>query len=99
VAQEVSRRSQRRGFRATIALEGSDPETMRPGMSVKVEILARTIDDALLVPREALDLSADPPQALLRDGGSKEVRLGPCDARECVVEQGLEDGTPLRSRA
>jgi multidrug resistance efflux pump len=97
VAQEVSRRSQRRGFRARIALDASDAATMRPGMSVKVEIDARTIEDALLVPRAALDLTVDPPHAMLRGGGSNEVRLGPCDAQECVVEQGLEDGTPLRS--
>lgn len=99
VAQEVSRRSQRRGFRATIALDSSDPDTMRPGMSVKVEIDARRITNALLVPRAAIEAGGDVPRVLLRGGGSKEVRLGPCDAHECVVEDGLEEGTPLRSRA
>ncbi len=98
IAQEVSRRSQRRAFRAVASLDRSDPERMRPGMSVKVEVEIRKIDDALLAPRAALDLESSPPRALLWGGGEADVRLGPCGALECVVEEGLEAGARLRSR-
>jgi len=98
IAQTVGRRSQRRAFRAVIGLERSDAERMRPGMSVKVEVLARALPGVLLAPRAALDLDADPPRALLRDGSLAQVRLGPCGALECVVEDGLGEGTLLRAR-
>ncbi len=98
IAQAMGRRSQRRAFRAVIDLERSDPGRMRPGMSVKVEIATGTLADVLLAPRASLDLDANPPQALLVDGGSARVALGPCGALECVVERGLQEGTLLRSR-
>jgi multidrug efflux pump subunit AcrA (membrane-fusion protein) len=98
VAQEVGRRSQRRGFQVTVSIEEADAERMRPGMSVKVDVEVRSLEGALLVPRSALDLASEPPRALLRGGGEAEVRLGPCGALECVVEEGLEEGARLRSR-
>ena len=98
IAQAMGRRSQRRAFRAVIDLERSDPERMRPGMSVKVEITTRTLAGVLLAPRSSLDLDVSPPRALLPDGGSVEVTLGLCGALECVVEDGVGEGTLLRSR-
>jgi hypothetical protein len=67
-------------------------------MSVKVEVLGPETPQALLVPRAALDFSSDPPRALLADGTTIEVRLGPCEATVCVVEEGLAEGTRLRTR-
>ncbi|HEX7182591.1 MAG TPA: efflux RND transporter periplasmic adaptor subunit [Thermoanaerobaculia bacterium] len=97
VAQEGARRPLLRSFAVKIRLDRVDPRRMRPGMSVRAEVLSPEIREALLAPRAALDLSADPPRALLADGGSTPVRLGPCSAAECVVE-GLKEGTRLRSR-
>lgn len=99
VAQEAEWRSLRRSFRTTVALDGSDPERMRPGMSVRVEVETAREEGVLLVPREALDLSREPPRALLGDGSTAEVKLGKCNARECVLEGGLEAGTQLRRSA
>ena len=98
VAQEPVRQSLRRGFRVLIALDRTDPERMRPGMSAKVEVESGRLDRALLAPREALDLSSSPARALLADGGASDVRLGPCNARECVIESGLAEGTRLRAK-
>ncbi len=98
IAQEAEWRSLRRTFRATVALDRSDPDRMRPGMSVKVEVQAARREGVLLVPREALDLSRDPPQALLAGGGATEVRLGMCNADACVLEGGLDEGARLRRR-
>ena len=47
----------------------SDPERMRPGMSVRVEVLPQPLGDVVVVPREALEL-ADPPRVHLADGAT-----------------------------
>lgn len=98
VAQEDGEHSIRRAFRVVVVLDESDPERMRPGMSVRTEVLLPSVEDALLVPREALDWSAEEPQALLSDGSAVEVKLGDCNARECVVLDGLREGARLRTR-
>ena len=90
VARESRRSPLLRAFPVRIALEQSDLQRMRPGMSVRVEVMGRERKDALLVPRAALDLSGDKPRALLAGGGAADVRLGPCGAQECVVESGLK---------
>jgi multidrug resistance efflux pump len=96
VANEAPRNPLLRYFPVRIALDRSDPERMRPGMSVRVEVKARQVRGAILAPRAALDFSGPAPRALLAAGGAAEVRLGPCSALECVVESGLEEGTRLR---
>ena len=104
VARESQRRPLLRSFDVRVRLDRLKPEMMRPGMSVRVEVLGQELSDRLLVPRAALDFSAPRPRVRLAGspggGGSiREVRLGPCDASSCVVEQGLEEGARLRGRA
>jgi multidrug efflux pump subunit AcrA (membrane-fusion protein) len=41
-------------FAATLSLDEIDPEVMKPGVGVRVEILVDDLDDALTVPRQAL---------------------------------------------
>jgi multidrug efflux pump subunit AcrA (membrane-fusion protein) len=98
VARESRRSPLLRFFPVRIALEKTDPRRMRPGMSVRVEVLGPETRDALLAPRQALDFDGREPRALLASGGSAPVKLGPCSASECVVESGLSEGTRLRSR-
>lgn len=98
VARELNRSPLLRYFPVRIALERSDPERMRPGMSVRVEVMGQERRNVLLVPRESLDFSGAKPRVLLADGGAAEVRLGPCGALECVVESGLDEGARLRSK-
>lgn len=96
VARESRRSPLLRYFPVRIALDRADPRRMRPGMSVRVEVLGQETKDALVVPRVALDFSGGKPRALLAAGGTAPVRLGPCSADECVVESGLAEGTRLR---
>lgn len=98
VARESRRSPLLRAFPVRIALDQSDPRRMRPGMSVRVEVLGKERKNALLVPRAALDFQGGKPRVLLSGGGSSEVRLGPCGPQECVVESGVEDGARLRTR-
>lgn len=51
--------------------------------------------EGAVTPRPRVRLAGGPGEG----GGSvREVRLGPCDASSCVVEQGLEEGARLRGR-
>ena len=98
VARESRRSPLLRAFPVRIALDQADPQRMRPGMSVRAEVLGRQRKDVLLVPRAALDFAGNKTRVLLAGGGSSEVRLGPCGAQECVVESGVKEGTRLRTR-
>jgi HlyD family secretion protein len=96
VAQEAPRRPLLRSFPVRIRLDRVDTRRMRPGMSVRVEVLGPPVRNALLVPRAALDLTASPPRVRRAAGGTAEVSLGACDAAECVVEKGVREGEVLR---
>jgi multidrug resistance efflux pump len=98
VARESRRSPLLRAFPVRIALDQVDTQRMRPGMSVRVEVLGRERKAALLVPRSTLDFAGNKTRVLLAGGGSSEVRLGPCGAQECVVESGLQEGARLRTR-
>jgi multidrug resistance efflux pump len=110
VARQSRRSPLLRYFPVRITLDQADTRRMRPGMSVRVEVLSPEIRDALLVPRVALDFGIDGsaakdakagkggPRVLLAGGGTAPVRLGACSANECVVESGVAEGTRLRSR-
>jgi multidrug resistance efflux pump len=99
VARQSRRNPLLRYFPVKITLDQADTRRMRPGMSVRVEVMGPEVRDALLVPRVALDFGGKSgARALLASGGSSPVKLGPCSANECVVESGLSEGTKLRSR-
>lgn len=95
VAQESARQSLRRSFKVVVLLDQIDPERMRPGLSARVTIRRDTQQQALLAPRAALDFSGATPRARLADGSSVDVKLGTCNAQECIVTNGLSDGQEL----
>jgi HlyD family secretion protein len=95
VARESARQSLRRAFALTVDLESSDPDRMRPGMSVRVEVEGPKSQGALLAPRASLTLGEAGARARLAGGGDVAVTLGPCNALECVVEKGLAEGMKL----
>lgn len=99
VAQELRRGSQRRAFRVTVALERAETRRLLPGMSVKVEVEAERRDNAVLVPRPCLALAGTTTAVELVQGTPVSVRLGPCSAHECVVEEGLAAGARVRCAA
>jgi len=94
-ARPLNGQSQRRVFDVTIALARSNPDIMLPGMSVRVEVGVGRIEDAVLAPRAALDLLADPQRARLEGGEWRDIEVGPCSVHDCVIESGLEPGTRL----
>ncbi|NCO69213.1 MAG: HlyD family efflux transporter periplasmic adaptor subunit [Acidobacteria bacterium] len=99
IAQEAARNSLRRSFRVTVALASTDPVRMRPGMSVKIEVVTVDLRSVLLAPRVAIDPAGHPPRARLVGGRLVAVELGPCSNQECVVASGLGEGEKLSSFA
>lgn len=107
MAQEVARLSLRRAFRAVVTLAKVDSARFRPGMSARAEIVVESSADALLVDRAAIDfplpavsaVSAGsvpaPVRVQLESGELRAVTLGACNARECVVQEGLTGGERL----
>ncbi|HVT45569.1 MAG TPA: efflux RND transporter periplasmic adaptor subunit [Thermoanaerobaculia bacterium] len=94
VAQEPVRQSLRRSFRLVARLEKIDAERMRPGLSAKLVVVTRVVAGATLVPRSAVDFSADP-EVVFESGRRVAVTLGECSATECLVLEGLEPGARL----
>jgi|CXWL01.1.fsa_nt_gi HlyD family secretion protein len=99
MARELSPVSARRVFRVHLAFD--DPararERLRPGMSVRAEVMAERREHARLVARVAVDWSGDQP----RLPGATAVVLGPCNAIDCVLEDAtsaaLASATPGRT--
>jgi HlyD family secretion protein len=94
VAQESRRQSLRRQFEVLVALDKLDPSRMRPGLSARVVVRRETRPSALLAPRAAIDFSGKAPRVRV-DGTLQDVKLGPCNALDCVVLNGLSEGTRL----
>lgn len=95
VAQSETRESMRRAFAVKLALESTDAERMRPGMSVKVQVRARVASDTLIAPRAGLDVTRS--QAYLASGGEAEVTIDWCTPQACAIKAGLSEGTRLRA--
>jgi predicted metalloprotease len=85
VAQEntTNRQSLRRSFRVTVKLDRLDPARMRPGLSARVTIRRATQTNVLLAPRGATTLA------------KRDVKLGDCNAFDCIVLSGLKEGDRL----
>jgi multidrug efflux pump subunit AcrA (membrane-fusion protein) len=80
------------GFPVRVSLDATDP-VMRPGMSVRVEVVRQAWTDALALPRAAVQFEND--QATARRTGSTArvpVRVAGCTPVDCVIESGLEEG-------
>jgi multidrug efflux pump subunit AcrA (membrane-fusion protein) len=82
----------RPGFPVRVSLESTDP-LMRPGLSVRVEVVRGVWEDALVVPRGAVRFEEGGPVVRRAGRGDPvEVTLTACTPVDCVVEEGLEEG-------
>jgi HlyD family secretion protein len=97
VAYEVAQQSTRRYFVVLVEIDDAPPGTLRPGLSVRVEVDTRTTDDALLVPRAAISWDGTTARAHLASGGTAELTLESCNAQVCAVTSGVDEGTALAS--
>jgi multidrug resistance efflux pump len=95
VAQESRRMSLRRQFEVLVALDRLDQSRMRPGLSARIVVRRDARSAVLLAPRAALDLTGNAAKARMADGELKDVKLGACNAQDCIVVSGLEEGARL----
>lgn len=93
VARELSSQTTRRAFRVELdfADRAAARERLRPGMSMRAEIVAERRASARLAPRARLVVAPDAVRLRLPSGALEAIRLGPCNATDCVVE----DGAPV----
>lgn len=95
VAHEVAQQSTRRYFVVLVEIEGEPPGTLRPGLSVRVEVDTQRIEDSLLVPRSAIVWEGATARAQLADGATVELAIDACNAQVCAVASGVDEGTAL----
>ncbi|HSD27510.1 MAG TPA: HlyD family efflux transporter periplasmic adaptor subunit [Vicinamibacteria bacterium] len=81
----------RPGFPVRLSLARTDP-LMRPGLSVRVEVVRGAWESALSLPRGAVRFEKEGPVVRRGGGDVAKVRLSTCTPVECVVESGLEEG-------
>jgi multidrug efflux pump subunit AcrA (membrane-fusion protein) len=95
VARPEGRDSTRRFFDVVLALDKADPAMMRPGMSIRVEVVRRRAADALIVPRAALHTMAGKARVKQAGGHEASVDVDWCTPKACVVRGGVLEGTVL----
>ena len=85
------------GFPVRVSLTHTDSAVMRPGLSVRVEVVRRVWPKTLLVPRSAVRFDGDKAMVVPSGrSGSAEVRLAGCSPVACAVEAGLAEGDRVR---
>jgi multidrug efflux pump subunit AcrA (membrane-fusion protein) len=95
VAQGKPGFSSRRFFRVRVSLQEVDPDVMRPGMSVEVEVIRRRWTNAFLVPFASLDFRQGDPALILSDGRAMKVAVAGCGSVECALTGAPPVGTSL----
>lgn len=83
-----------RTFTATFSIRGSDPRLM-PDLSAAVDVELERVPNALIVPRSSILSEGDRTYVEAKSGSSYEkrnVRVGPENDVESVVESGLQAG-------
>lgn len=99
LARPVDRDSPVKYFQTTISADKNDPELMKPGVKLKVQILAGDLKSVIVIPRSA---------AVRRDSGfvayvqnaanqfdAVPITLGQGDSAQVVVTEGLTAGQTL----
>lgn len=86
-------------YQTTIAIEGTR-EWLKPGMSAKIEIMVKRLDDVVYVPLQAVSLR-DGKQVVFRSGRTKPVEVETGDFTDEFIEirKGLDAGDTVLLRA
>ena len=97
VASRKGFASQHKVFKATIQLDRTDPEVMKPGMAVRVDIPVSLASRAVAIPRAYLGLDAQGRYYVRkgRDAGSaavQVVKVGACNDRLVQIVSVLSAG-------
>ena len=83
-----------RAFAAVVAVDGTNPRLL-PDLTAAIDVEVERIKNALVVPRDAVQIEAGAARVRVRDGNgtsTRQVALGPSDEVDVVVTSGLEAG-------
>jgi multidrug efflux pump subunit AcrA (membrane-fusion protein) len=96
VARSEGREATRRFFDVTIKLDAASPTLMRPGMSMRVEVVRRRAEGVLIVPRVALrGRFPGKAEVTLTGGQVTPVEVQWCTELSCVLGGGVLEGALL----
>jgi len=79
------------GFPVRVSLTETDPTVMRPGLSVRVEVVRRLFPNALSVARGALRFEGARAFVSRRNGSPAPVEVLGCSPLVCALASGLEE--------
>ncbi len=82
-------------FGVIVELDVTHPDTMKPGQRVSATLFLEELDEALVVPRQAIHQRGDRTWVYRRNGSGFEVCdvvIGPSSVGLVVITEGLEDG-------
>ena len=96
VASVADESRERPGFAVRVSLEKPDPALMRPGLSVRVEVVRGRYENALVVPRSAVRFVEGGRVVARASGNDETVPIQACTPLVCVVGSGLRDGDRVR---
>jgi multidrug resistance efflux pump len=99
VARAEGRDSTRRFFDVVVTLEKADGSIMRPGMSMRVDVVRRRASDVLMVPRVAVRIQSGKAQVRLAGGRDAAVEVEWCTPQACVVRGPILEGAALLATA
>ena len=88
-------------FSVTLRLDVTDPEIMKPGQRVRATLLLSEIEDAFVLPRQAVFDRGSDKIVYRREGGAFEevaVQLGPSSLGSVVVLDGVAVGDAVALR-
>lgn len=87
--------NQIRYFSVLVSVQGSDPKLL-PDLTATVDVELEAREKVLLLPRQAVWSQGDRRFVQVMESGGPEVReikTGPADECEIIIESGLEEGT------
>jgi len=88
-------------FGVTVEIDHTDPKVMKPGQRLHATLLLQEMEDALVVPRQAVFQDDGQARVYVRRGGhftSRRVTLGATSVGLLVVIEGLEAGDVIALR-
>ena len=80
----------------TAEIDPGQPDVLRLGMSVQIEVELAMLKQALAVPESALVYRSGSPGVVLKGGGWQSILLGERSADRFIVEGGLKAGDLVR---
>jgi HlyD family secretion protein len=88
-------------FGVTLEIEDTDPETMKPGQRVRATLLLAELEDAVIIPRQAVEQASGETRVYVRKGDDfvpRPVKIGTASMGLMEITEGLAAGEVIALR-